>query len=280
MTGALHYIKLQQLRYFFHIGYLGTNYSGWQKHPDGLSVQQVLEDRLSQVFKKSMFIVGCGRTDAQVHASQFFFHMDAEQPWDFDLLFRLNHLLPDDIAVFDIIPMDGLQHARFDATERSYDYFIHTYKDPFLSGFSSLYIQKYWDVANMQRAARMLLNYNDYRAFCKMPDRNEHTICNVSEAAIFIDSTGDRLRFRITANRFLGRMVRIIIGKIIDIGAGRLSVDGFEAHLIDPQLPQVIKPAYPQGLYLSKIKYPYLNLPPRSDFTQMLGGDANTWRQV
>jgi tRNA pseudouridine38-40 synthase len=130
------------LRYFFHLGYLGTNYSGWQKHPDGLSVQQVLEEALSQIFKTPMYITGCGRTDAQVHASQFFFHIDVEREWDYDLLFRLNKLLPDDIAVFDIIPMEGQPHARFDAVERSYDYFIHTYKDPFLGGLSAFYAVK------------------------------------------------------------------------------------------------------------------------------------------
>ncbi len=265
------------MRYFFHIGYLGTNYHGWQKHPDGISVQQVLEACLSQVFKKPTYITGCGRTDAQVHASQFFFHMDAEEPWDFDLIFRMNNILPDDISVFDIIPMEGLPHARFDATERSYDYFIHTYKDPFLSNFSSMYLVKDWDVSNMQRAADLLLNYTDYHAFCKMPGRNEHTICNISEAKIFTDSTCDKLCFHISANRFLGRMVRIITGKLIEIGTGKLSVDEFEAHLIDPQLPQLIKPAYPQGLYLSKIKYPYLDLPQRSDFTQMLAGGARGW---
>jgi tRNA pseudouridine38-40 synthase len=108
-----------------------------------------------------------------------------------------------------------------------------------------------------------------------MPGRNQHTICNIGEAKIYTDSTGDKLRFRISANRFLGRMVRIITGKLIEIGTGKLSVDEFEAHLINPQLPHLIKPAYPQGLYLSKIKYPYLDAPTRSDFTQMLSGGAN-----
>jgi tRNA pseudouridine38-40 synthase len=266
------------LRHFFHIGYLGTNYNGWQKHPDGVGVQQVLESCLSQILKKPMYITGCGRTDAQVHASQFFFHMDVDQPWDFDLLFRLNHLLPADIAIFDIIPLEGLPHARFDAIERSYNYFIHTYKDPFLSSCSSLYPAVDWNIANMQRAARLLLKYNDYRAFCKMPDRNEHTICNISAAEVFINKPGDRLRFHISANRFLGRMVRIITGKLIDIGAGRLSVDEFEAHLIDPKLQQVIKPAYPQGLYLSKITYSYLDIPPRTNFSKMLAEATDEWQ--
>lgn len=268
------------LRYFFHIAYLGTNYNGWQKHPDSVSVQQVLEESLSQIFKTPTYITGCGRTDAQVHASQFFFHLDVDTLWDFDLIFRLNNVLPDDVAVFDIIPMEGLPHARFDAVERSYDYFIHTYKDPFLSSFSSLYLVKDWNLANMQRAASLLLNYNDYHAFCKMPDRNEHTICNITAAQFYINPAGDRLRFHIAANRFLGKMVRIITGKLIDIGTGKLSVDEFERHLINPQLPQVIKPAYPQGLYLSKIKYPYLNLAPRTEFCKMLAAEAGEWLMV
>ena len=230
----------------------------------------MLETSLGRVFKMPVYITGCGRTDAQVHASQFFFHMDADKAWDFDLLFRLNNILPDDIAVFDIIPMDGTPHARFDAIERSYDYFVHTYKDPFLNSFSALYEFKQWDLQNMQRAAALLLKYTDYHAFCKMPDRNDHTICHVTHAQIFADKSGDRLRFQISANRFLGRMVRILAGKLIEIGTGKLSVDEFEAHLINPMLPQIIKPAYPQGLYLSKIKYPYLDLPVRSDFHKLM----------
>jgi tRNA pseudouridine38-40 synthase len=258
------------LRYFFHIGYLGTNYSGWQKHPDGLSVQQVLEEALSRIIKTPMYITGCGRTDAQVHASQFFFHTDLHVPWDFDLLFRLNKLLPNDIALFDIVPMEGHSHARFDAIERSYDYFIHTHKDPFLSGFSAFYAVKDWDINEMQRAANLLLKYNDYHAFCKMPDRNNNTICNVTSAQVYSNARGDRLRLSISANRFLGRMVRIITGKLIDIGTGTLTVDKFEHYLINPQETQLIKPAYPQGLYLSKIRYPYLNIPSSSDFVKIL----------
>ncbi|GGH17726.1 tRNA pseudouridine synthase A [Mucilaginibacter phyllosphaerae] len=234
-------------------------------------MQQVLEETLSRVLKKPVYITGCGRTDARVHASQFFFHADVEEPWDFDLIFRVNKLLPDDIALFDIIPMEGQPHARFDATERSYDYFIHTYKDPFLNGRSALYLIKDWDIGRMQQAAGLLLKYNDYHAFCKMPGRNDHTICNVSLAQVSVNVKGDRLRFQISANRFLGRMVRIIAGKLIAIGTGNLSVDEFEHYLINPQHKQLIQPAYPQGLYLSKVKYPYLEFPSRSDFINILG---------
>jgi len=264
------------MRYFFHIGYHGTNYSGWQKHPGESTVQDVLEIALSKLLKYPVNVIGCGRTDAHVHAAQFFFHIDVEKEWDFDLLFRINKILPDQIAVFDIIAMDGLPHCRYDAVQRTYDYFIHTYKDPFLSGFSSFYDEKNLAVDKMKAAAALLPLYEDYRAFCKMPDRVDHTICRVSTADFFIDKSGDRLRFQISANRFLSKMVRIIIGRLLEIGKGEMSFDEFEHYLAEKITPQIIIPAYPQGLYLSKVTYPYLDLPVRSDFPGMLrDGD---WR--
>lgn len=269
------------MRYFLHIGYHGAQYSGWQKHPGTLNIQQVLETAISQILKIPVTIVGCGRTDAQVHASQFFFHMDIEKAWDFDLLFRLNKLLPLDIAIFDIIPMEGLPHARFDAIQRSYDYFIHTYKDPFLNGFSSMYLEKNLDLDKMKAAVALLPLYNDYRAFCTSPDKNEHTICHVSSAGLFADQNADRIRFHISSNRFLGKMIRIIIGRLLDIGKGTMSIDEFENHLVNKETPHSINPAYPQGLYLSKVTYPYLNLPPRTTFISLLKNNAdNAWNAI
>jgi len=237
-------------------------------------VQQVLETCLTKLLKVPVFISGCGRTDAQVHASQFFFHADIQNEWDFDLLFRLNKILPDDIAVFDIIPMKGLPHARFDTIQRSYDYYIHTYKDPFLSGFSSFYAQRNPDLDKMNSAVALLSKYNDYRAFCKMPDRIDHTICNVTQASLFTDKNGDRIRFNISANRFLSKMIRIIVGRLLEIGKGEMSVDEFEHYLADKITPSIIIPAYPQGLYLSKVTYPYLDLPVRSMFSGMMNGET------
>ena len=258
------------MRYFVHIGYHGTHYSGWQIHPGVLTVQQVLQEALSQVLKIPVAINGCGRTDAHVHASQFFFHVDVEKEWKFDLLFRLNKLLPNDIAVFDIIPMDGLPHARFDAVARTYDYFIHTYKDPFLSNYSAFYPYKNLDLAKMQAAAALLPLYNDYRGFCKSPDRNDHTICNITAAALYQSANGDKLHFQISANRFLSKMVRIIVGRLLEIGRGILSVEEFEHYLVNKETPAIITPAYPQGLYLSKITYPYLDMAPRTTFVRSL----------
>lgn len=255
------------MRYFFHIGYNGTNYRGWQRHPYGVNVQQTIEDALQKILKLPAAIVGCGRTDAQVHASQFFFHLDVDHTWEFDLLFRLNKVLPPDIAIFDIIPMEGMPHARYDAVQRSYDYFIHTYKDPFLSSTSSLYLARHLNLEAMKAATALLPLYNDYRFLCLTPADHDSTICQVSSARWHSNKNGDRWRFQISANRYLSRMIRIIVGKLLLVATGALSVDEFESYLALQSAPKALTPAYPQGLYLSKVTYPYLDLPPRPSFS-------------
>ncbi|RZK82602.1 MAG: tRNA pseudouridine(38-40) synthase TruA [Pedobacter sp.] len=263
------------MRYFFHIGYNGLHFHGWQKQPGVQNVQGNIEKALSRVLKIPIEIIGCGRTDAHVHASQFFFHVDIEQQWDFDLIFRLNKVLPNSIAVFDVIPVDPKRHARFDAVLRSYDYFLHTYKDPFLHGLSSYYLLDNLDLDKMKRAASLLPKYKDFRAFCTSPDKYEHTICNVMSAKLSVCDTGDKLRFQISSNRFLSKMIRIIMGQLLKIGKGTLSVDEFEHYLINNQTPALITPAHPEGLFLSKVTYPYLNIPPRTQFTSILQKQAD-----
>ena len=265
------------MRYFFHIGYNGHTYNGWQRQPKVNSVQEVIETKLSQIFKTPLTINGCGRTDTGVHASQYFFHADLEQECDFDLKFRLNKVLPHNIAIFDIIAMPGKQHARFDAVQRKYDYYLHTYKNPFLNQLSS-----YYDVSNlkldeMKKAVALLPKYKDYRAFCTSPDKNEHTICNVMEAKLYTTANGDYYRFNIASNRFLAKMIRIITGNLLNIGTGKMSVDEFENLLITKETPGTLSIAHPTGLYLSKVTYPYLNLPPRSDFSSFTQRD---WVEV
>ncbi|WP_316823227.1 tRNA pseudouridine synthase A [Pedobacter gandavensis] len=243
-----------------------------------MNIQGVLENALTQILKTPVLINGCGRTDAHVHASQFFFHMDIEQAWDFDLMFRLNKLLPASIAVFDIIPMEGTPHARFDAVQRCYDYFIHTYKSPFLNGLSAYYLLPELRFDQMKQAAALLPLYKDYRGFCTSPDKYEHTICNVMSAGLTVDSSGDLLRFQISSNRFLSKMIRIIMGQLLKIGKGELSVDEFEHYLINKETPRLITPAHPQGLYLSKVTYPYLDLSVRTTFSAILQPQFETFR--
>ena len=267
------------MRYFFHIGYNGFNYRGWQKLPKINSVQFSVEKLLSQVLKTELTIVGCGRTDAQVHASQFFFHVDIIEAWDYDLLFRLNKNLPEDIAIFDIIPMEGLPHARFDAVERTYNYFIHTYKDPFLSAISSLYLDRNLKLDEMKRAVLLLPKYSDYKPFCKNASVQRTTLCSVKSTNLYEDESGDKIRFEISANRFLSGMIRIIVQKLLLIGRGELSVDEFESHLISKETPKVIQAAYPQGLYLSKVKYPFLEVASRSELFNSFAQQSR-WKEV
>jgi tRNA pseudouridine38-40 synthase len=258
------------LRYFFHTGFHGHLYRGWQRQANAGSVQQVIETTLSNILKEPITAMGCGRTDAQVHASQYFFHIDVKNKREYDLFFRVNKMLPDDIAIFEIIPVKDEQHARFDAMQRRYDYFIHTYKDPFLNSMSTWYPEKNLDLENMKKAVSLLTQYQDYRAFCKSPNLYPHTICKVSSAILFADSKGDRLRFQISADRFLGRMVRLIVGKLIQIGKRELSTK---------VTPKILDVAYPQGLFLSKVTYPYLEIQPRTTFMS-IGQPEEQWRIV
>jgi len=234
-------------------------------------VQEVIEDAFKKVLNTPTSVNGCGRTDAGVHASQYFFHADLVETDAAELLFKLNRTLPPDITVFDLIPVDERANARYDAIQRSYDYFIHLEKDPFLAGSSALYSDMDLNIKHMQAAVDLLPKYEDYYAFCKSPASFKHTLCRVSAARLLVSPKGDRLRFHISANRFLRGMIRIIVGRLLEIGTGRMSVEAFEAHLRDKKTPRIITGAHPQGLYLSKVVYPYLELPQRTVFGEWVG---------
>lgn len=265
------------MRYFVHISYNGINYRGWQRQKEVVGVREVFETNLERVLKEPIECIGCGRTDALVHASQFFFHFDVQKEWDFDLLFRLNKMLPRDISVFDIIRVEDKQHARYDAVSRTYDYFIHTYKDSFLNERSSLYLERNLDLDKMNQAVKLIPKYSDFYSFCLAPQKQPGTVCRISSAKLFSDHNVDRLRFQITSNRFLRGMIRIIIRRLLDIGTGKLSVEEFEYLLMNRIDNTDTKPAYPQGLYLTKVTYPYLDLPPRTDVTS---GNLNEWIEI
>jgi tRNA pseudouridine38-40 synthase len=267
------------LRYFFHIGYHGAQYSGWQKLPQIIGVQHVIETLMSKIVKTPVAINGCGRTDSHVHASQFFFHVDLDEQVIPELMFRLNKNLPHDIALFEIIPMQGLPHARLDAVQRKYDYFIHRYKDPFLHKFSALYQEYDLDLKKMKAATLLLMHYNDYRAFYRTASKPRTTICNVTNTALLVDQTGDRLKFTISANRFLSGMVRIIVHKVLEVGRKNITIEQFENYLKGIEEPKDIKPAHPQGLYLSKVTYPFLDIAPRTKF-DLLVNSENTWIDI
>lgn len=251
------------MRYFIHLAYNGLNYRGWQRQAGVTTIQEVLEESLKTIFKRRICLIGCGRTDAMVHANQYFAHIDIAESFNFDLKYRWNRALPPDISIFDVIPVEGRAHAQRDALWRTYEYHIHTYKDPFLAGYSSYYPIEDLNLPAMEEAAAILTRYTDYSAFCKSPQKNDSNICNVVSAFIVADKNKERIRFHITANRFLKAMVRITVRRLLDVGEGRISVSDFESYLAGTQKAPEVFPAYPQGLYLSKVVYPFLELPTR-----------------
>ena len=269
------------IRYFFHIAYKGTNYRGWQRQSKVLTIQEVFETKLKEVFKYDIPCLGCGRTDAGVHAAQYFFHIDLKSELQIDLKFILNKMLPKDISILDIIRMEDEPHAQFDATERTYDYFIHTTKDPFLADLSSFYFLENMDLNKMKKAISIIPNYNDFRAFCQTPDRHSNTICDIKSVKLFSNQSKNRLRFQFSSNKFLKSMIRIIVYKLLEICSGKLSIEEFEHYLKSKETPQFNNLAYPQGLYLSKITYPFLDIEPKKEIFDVLQNrNDNFWVEI
>ena len=249
------------MRYFIHIGFDGSDYSGWQRQQNTQdTVQAVIEQTLSKLFKKRISIYGCGRTDAGVHASQFVFQINIDEAPDFDLKFRLNKNLPEGIAVFEIFNVDEEQHCRHGAVARTYDYFIHWNKDPILYRYSSLYEDLSLDFDKMRKATTLILETKDFRALCKQPDSYDNTLCQISNCELFINEELGRMRFTITSNRFLRGMIRICIFFLLEVGIGKMSLDEFKAILDQEKEMKEKWPAHPNGLFLSRIEYPFLEL--------------------
>jgi tRNA pseudouridine38-40 synthase len=199
-----------------------------------------------------------------VHASQYFFHLEVAEPLRENLQFVLNKTLPDDIAIYDIWLVSERLHARYSARARSYDYFIHRQKDPFLAPQSSLYVAAALDLTAMQQAVALLPRYQDYAAFCRQPHLHNNTLCRVQQAQLYQADKGQRLRFHLTANRFLRGQIRILVRKLLDVGLGKYSVAQFEEAFQTGQRPATIFPAHPQGLFLSKVVYEGLEVENRS----------------
>ncbi len=249
------------MRYFLHIAFDGSKYSGWQKQVNTQNtVQEVIEQTLFKLFKKHMTVYGCGRTDAGVHASQYIMHVNLDEALTFDLKFRLNKNLPDDISVFEIIEVTEQHHCRYDAVARTYDYFIHWKKDPILIRYSSFYDDLTLDFQLMKEATQLILQTNDFKPLCKQPNLYENTLCAVSACNLFINEAEGRLRFTITSNRFLRGMVRLCVFFLLQVGRGKITLVEFQEILSQKKLLKQTQPALPNGLFLSKVDYPFLQL--------------------
>jgi len=249
------------MRYFIHLGYDGTNYKGWQRQKSTQNtVQETIEQILFRLFKKEITVYGCGRTDAGVHASQYVLHINLEEAPTFDLKFRLNKNLPDTIAVFDIIKVNEDQHCRYDAVWRTYDYFIHWKKDPVLFRHSSFYEQSELDIDLMKKVVELIAGTKDFKPLCKQPDLYNHTLCKIRECELFVNKEQGRLRFSITGNRFLRGMVRYCVYFLLKVGSGEMPLAEY-AQILNQETAQFKKrPALPNGLFLSSVEYPYLEL--------------------
>jgi len=208
------------------LSYDGTNYHGWQVQPNGISVQGELQRVLSTLLRQDVSITGAGRTDAGVHARVMAAHFDFEGDIDCQqLAYKMNRMLPQDIVVDRIEEVSIDMHARFSATERTYHYYIHTRKDPFLRHYSCE-IHYPLDFAAMNEAGRILTTYEDFGAFCKAHSDVKTTLCHVTRAE-WIQTGENTWYFVITANRFLRNMVRAVVGTLVDVGRGRLSLEDF-----------------------------------------------------
>lgn len=241
-------------RYFLYFRYDGAAYRGWQVQPGERTVQGELQRALSILLRGDVPVVGAGRTDTGVHARMMVAHFDAAGGLDCrQTVYRLNRLLPRDIAADRLAPVPAEMHARFSATSRTYHYYIHTRRDPFLRAYSCEMFYNL-DFDRMNQAAALLLEYDDFAAFCKSHTDVKTTLCRVTEAR-WVQDDEYRWHFVITANRFLRNMVRAVVGTLIDVGRGRTDVDGFR-RIIEGRSRSGAGDSVPAcALFLEKILY-------------------------
>ncbi|MES2630046.1 MAG: tRNA pseudouridine(38-40) synthase TruA [Bacteroidota bacterium] len=248
-------------RYFIELSYKGTAYCGWQVQPNAVAVQEVLNKALSTLLRSpGLETVGCGRTDAGVHATLFYAHFDLDhkvKEKEEIFIYKINSLLPEDVAVSRLIPLHPEAHARFDATRREYKYYIHFKKDPF-SKETSVYQAKVPDMELMNKAAATLLNVSDFTSFAKLHADAKTNICKVTHARW--EQTEKGMCFTISADRFLRNMVRAIVGTLLLVGNRKITLDQFRDIIIQQDRGSAGMSAPAQGLFLTGIEYPYLSI--------------------
>tara|TARA_R110000868_G_scaffold21640_7_gene89773 strand:- start:63007 stop:63750 length:744 start_codon:yes stop_codon:yes gene_type:complete len=242
------------LRYFVTFSYFGKHYHGWQKQPNAITVQEVLEDAFSKLLGESILMMGAGRTDAGVHAKQMYAHFEYSIIKNtVDLLYRLNAFLPKDIAVQKIIEVKDEAHARFDAVSRTYEYWIVQEKNPFFVN-NAYYVKYPLDIQKMNEAAQMLLAYKDFECFSKSNTEVNTFLCDLKEA--HWTKKTDVLVFTITADRFLRNMVRAIVGTLLEVGLGKIEIETVKAIIKSKDRSNAGTSAPAKGLYLTQVLYP------------------------
>lgn len=243
------------MRYAIFFSYDGTAYHGWQYQPNAVTVQQKLEEALATVMRQPIGVTGAGRTDTGVHARQMACHFDFAQQIDCaHLAFRLNSILPPDIAVSNICEVATDWHARFSPISRTYHYYITTHKDPFNRQYA-LRLYFALNIELMNEAAALLLDHEDFGCFCKSHSDNKTNICHITHARWNVLDDGT-LRFRITANRFLRNMVRAIVGTLIEVGKGKMTIPQFRQVIESGQRTKAGESVPAHALFLEEVVYP------------------------
>jgi tRNA pseudouridine38-40 synthase len=245
--------KIDLTRYFLKLAYDGTNYSGWQIQPKVTTVQGTLENALRILVKDFRALIGCGRTDAGVHAREYYAHFDTELPLHPEFLYKLNAILPPDIAVDECNEVDDQLHARFSADYREYKYYMHFRKIPFKNAYS-VYHVKELNPDLLNEACEMLIGEHDFSSFSKSNTQVKTNICQLKTA--HWEPIEDGLVFTIGANRFLRNMVRAIVGTLLPIGEGLDPPWKMLEVLEKKDRTSAGKSAHPQGLFLHHINYP------------------------
>jgi tRNA pseudouridine38-40 synthase len=247
------------MRYAITLAYDGSEYFGWQRQPNQISVQEELESAIGKLLGGSSHdLVGCGRTDTGVHASYFVAHIDLVNEIDpKQWVYKLNKMLPRSIVIFSIASVPNDFHARFSATKRTYHYFIHFGKDPF--AYNSVQQFQALDFDAMNRAAELLLGTQDFTSFSKLHTDVKTNICSVSKA-VWTEIAPNKWRFEIAADRFLRNMVRAVVGTLIEVGQGKMTLEQFREviHAKDRGASGTSVPA--NGLFLCDVEYSNLIL--------------------
>ena len=245
------------MRYFLRLSYKGTNFSGWQIQENAITIQSVLNDGLAKLLSQETETTGCGRTDTGVHASQFYLHFDTSDEISDTkkFLYSLNAILPNDIAVYDIIHVERDSHARFDAILRSYSYFISSIKNPFIDEFV-WYNHHELNINEMNIACSILCKHSDFKAFSKSNTQVKTFNCSIKNAHWYRND--NYTVFKISADRFLRGMVRAIVGTMIEIGTGKLKAEDLTEIINSKDRSNAGTSVPPHALFLTEVRYPFL----------------------
>ena len=241
------------MRYFLELAYQGKAYHGWQRQPNAVSVQEVIENALFTLMQRSVEILGAGRTDAGVHAKQLFAHFDSVKELGEDFIFKLNSLLPQDIAISGLHKVTPQAHARFDAVGRSYEYHVIQKKDPFAFDAAHL-VKRELDVDAMNKAAEILLEYRNFKCFSRSRTDVRTYNCKIEHA--YWQRDDNRLIFHIKADRFLRNMVRAIVGTLLEVGLEKMKVEKLHEIIRSESRSEAGASVPAKGLYLTKVEYP------------------------